>query len=111
MKAAEINLLTVAFWLMVQAVVVAVLAVIENTSGAVSVWMRITPTHTWEWMIIIGMGANVVWVLVAAVVGVATPLPNMDVKRTFRAWLFPPPPAARRAAYANRAKRERRVIP
>jgi hypothetical protein len=102
------NLLTVTFYLIAQAAVVGALAAVENASGAVSAWMKIAPTPVWEAMIVIVIVGNVLWVAGASVWGEVTPLPSMELKQTVRAWLFPPPPAAKRAAYA---KRQRRVIP
>lgn len=103
----KINLLSVAFWQLVQMVLFFAMSGIERRTGALS---ALAPQQAWEITLVLVVLANVGWTVAGIVYGSRDDAPaTINLRRTVKSWLFPPPPAARRA-YASRTKRQRRVI-
>ena len=101
------NLITVVFWITLQALACVTLVALERTAGAVTLLAHAAPPIVWEVMIALIIPLNVAWLFLAATRGEAGALPRPSVRRAVQSLLFPPPAAARRG-YPTR---QRRIVP
>lgn len=100
------NYLTTIFWVSMQAVALLGIVAVDDRTGFFS---GLAPVSVWGIFCVMIVLANLTWMIVTIVYGTPGTLPSgTGTKRTVAAWLFPPPPASKRATYATR---QRKVVP